>query len=437
MKQKSPLLLRCIWQRCAPLAVVIFLFHGMVMGQTLTVTGKVVDSTGAGIEKVSVKVKGSATGTSTAADGSFAIATKKSAVLVFTSTGFTSKEITVNGESITITLDRFTETLSDVIVVGYTQQSKVKTTASVSKLSAEELRNTSNPNPVQALQGKVSGVSVPIAAGQPGGGAVNIIIRGGTKLNVYGSGLGNNGGNSIGSSEGSSPLVVVDGVFRSLNDIDPDNIESFQIMKDAASTAIYGARGANGVIVIRTKKGRYNAKLTITARHRTTWETQARDYNYLNAEEYLKLARTTVKNTFDLIDKNNLLNNGGYSAGTRIYTAKGQYGKNINLTALYDNIVAIEGQAYVDDLLAKGWKTMDDPINPGVKLLYADNHYQDMLWNTGLTNNESISIDGGSEKSYYYLSGSYVNQAGVFVGTRYKRGDMLGNFGFKASDKVS
>ncbi|HKZ64923.1 MAG TPA: SusC/RagA family TonB-linked outer membrane protein, partial [Chitinophagaceae bacterium] len=219
-----------------------------------------------------------------------------------------------------------------------------------------------------------------------------------------------------------------------MNDINPDNIESLQVMKDAASTAIYGARGANGVIVIKTKGGKFNSKMNVTLNHRTTWETQARDYDYINAEQYLRLARTTVKNTFDLIDKNNLLNNGGFSAGTRIYTAKGQYGNNINLTALYDNIVAVEGQAYVDNLIANGWQTMDDPVNPGTKLLYADNHYQDMIWETGISQNENIAINGGSEKASYNVALGYTDQKGIFIGTKYKRYDALGNFSFKATE---
>jgi TonB-linked SusC/RagA family outer membrane protein len=416
-----------------------FLFPLLALAQTQTVSGKVTDSAGTGLSTVSIKVKGTATGTATAADGTFSIAVPSPrSVLVISSVGYTTREITVGGQSnISISLQWANETLSDVIVVGYTQQSRVKTTAAVSKLNPEELTNTSNPSPVQALQGKVAGVSVPISAGQPGGGAVNIIIRGGTKLNVYGSGLGNNNGTAYGASDGTSPLVVVDGVFRSFADVNPDDIESFQVMKDAASTAIYGARGANGVIVIKTKTGKFNTKMTLKLNHRTTWETQARDYHYLDAEQYLRLARTTVKNTSDGLDKNNLLNNGGFSAGTRVYTAKGQYGKNINLTALYDNIVAVEGQAYVDNLLAKGWKVMDDPINPGTRLLYADNHYQDMLWNTGVTQNENLSIDGGGDKAAYNLSFGYANQDGVLVGTNYKRYTALGNFQIKAADNFN
>lgn len=389
-----------------------------------------------GLPGVSITIKGSTSGVATDSKGSYSISAAQSSTLVFSFVGYETQEVQINKRSVLdITLRPDVRVLSDVVVVGYTSQSRAKTTAAVAKLNTEELKNITNPNPVQAIQGKIAGVSVPITSGQPGAGAPNIIIRGGTKLNVYGSGLGNGGGSAVGGADNSSPLVIVDGVFRSLNDINPDNIESFQVMKDAASTAIYGARGANGVIVIKTKGGKFNSKPNVTINHRTTWESPSRDYKYLGAKEYLTLARTTVKNTFDPIDKNNLLNNGGFSAGTRIYTAKGQYGRNINLTALYDNIVAVEGQEYVNNLLAKGWQVMEDPINPGVRLLFADNHYQQLLWSTGLTQNENVAVNGGSESANYNVSLGYTNQAGTFVGTNYERYDALGNFGFKVSNR--
>jgi TonB-linked SusC/RagA family outer membrane protein len=418
------------------LSYALLLLAPVVIAQQLTITGTVRSAgTGENLPGVSIILGGTSSGTTTDADGKYTIQAPANGRLVFSYVGFDPQETAISSRSkIDINLMESEKALSEVVVVGYTSQSRAKTTAAVSKLGTEELRNTSNPNPVQAMQGKMAGVSVPVNSGQPGAGAANIIIRGGTKLNVYGTGLGNSGGNSIGTSESSGPLVIVDGVFRSLNDINPDNIESFQVMKDAAATAIYGARGANGVIVVKTKGGKFNTKANITLNHRTTWETNARDYKYLNARDYLALARKTVQNTFDPIDKNNLLNNGGFSAGTRVYTAPGQYGNNINLTALYDNIVAVEGQGYVDRLLANGWETMDDPINPGTKLLFADNHYQDMLWNTGVTQNHNLSIDGGSDRASYNVSAGYTNQAGTFAGTRYKRYDVLGNFGFKAAE---
>src|SRR5688500_3997470 len=418
----------------------LLLFQQVNAQDNRMVTGRVTDSSSNDpIDRVSVIIKNSNSGVTTNATGKYAISLNGpgNATLVFSRIGYTTKEVLVTGAGeINVSLSESIAALSDVVVIGYTQQSTKKNTASISKLGPNELKNNPNPNPVQALQGKIAGVSVPITQGQPGIGAVNIIIRGGTKPNVYGSGLGNNNGSAVGASDGSNPLVVIDGVFRSMNDVNPDDIESMQIMKDAASTAIYGARGANGVIVIRTKKGKLNTKMTVALSHRTTWETQARDYDYLSAEEYLRLARITVANTADPIDKDNLLYRGGFSAGTRVYTKPGDYGKNIYLTALYDNIMQVEGEQYVNNLLANGWRVMDDPINPGTKLLYADNQYQDMLWETGVSNNDNITLSGGTDKADYNFSMGYTNQAGIFVGTKYKRYNALGNFGFRASKNL-
>ncbi|WP_291911916.1 SusC/RagA family TonB-linked outer membrane protein [Chitinophaga sp. CB10] len=405
-----------------------------------TVSGTVKDSaTKEPLIGVSIAVAGKpGVGAATGPDGRFTLKLPSgNETLLFRMMNYAAKTIPVhNRANIDITLASSSSQLGEVLVVGYTEQSVKKNTAAISKMDIAELKNNPNPNPVQAMQGKIAGVSIPINQGQPGIGATNIIIRGGTKPNVYGSGLGNNNGAQVGSVEGTSPLVVVDGVFRSINDINPDDIESMQVMKDAASTAIYGARGANGVIVIRTKRGKLNTRSSVTLNHRTTWETQARDYDYLSAAEYLRLARTTVANTHDALDKNNLLYNAGFSAGTKVFTQKGQFGKSTYLTALYDNIVQVEGQAYVDNLLAHGWQTMDDPINPGTKLLFADNHYQDMLWNTGISNQDNVTLSGGTDKADYNFSMGYTNQKGVLVGTKYQRYNALGNFGYRASDNL-
>ncbi|KIC93024.1 SusC/RagA family TonB-linked outer membrane protein [Flavihumibacter solisilvae] len=423
-----------------PCLVVCLLLLFQANGQTTRViTGTVTESSSNDpVDRVSVVLKNTTTGTTTDSKGKFSIAINGTGgILVFTRLGYSPKEIVLDKDTdLQVALTESPSALNDVVVIGYTQQSTKKNTASISKLGPDELKNNPNPNPVQALQGKIAGVSVPISQGQPGIGATNIIIRGGTKPNVYGSGLGNNNGSAVGASDGSNPLVVIDGVFRSMNDVNPDDIESMQVMKDAASTAIYGARGANGVIVIRTKKGKLNSKMTVSLNHRTTWETQARDYDYLSAEEYLRLARVTVANTADPIDKDNLLYRGGFSAGTRVYTKPGEYGKNINLTALYDNILQVEGQQYIDNLLSRGWRVMDDPINPGTKLLYADNQYQDMLWQTGISNNDNITLSGGTDKADYNFSMGYTNQAGIFVGTKYQRYNALGNFGYRASKNL-
>lgn len=415
---------------------------GKVNAQTNAFTVSGVVSDGARNETlpgVSVKLKGTSIGTLSDMNGKYTLRVpSSSSTLIFSFIGYDNTELSINGrETINVTLNANSKSLSEVVVVGYSQQTREKNTASISKLDAKQLVNTANATAINALQGKIAGVSIPISNGQPGSAPSNIIIRGGSKLNVYGTGTGNSGGDPVLSSDASSPLVIVDGIFRPMKDINPDDIESLQVMKDAASTAIYGARGANGVIVIKTKGGKFGSgKANITFNYRTNWEVPTGQQNYMSARDYLTLARTTVKNTFDAIDKNTLLNNGGFSAGTKVYTTKGQYGTATNLTALYDNIVAVEGQDYVNNLLAKGWETMDDPINPGTKLLFADNHYQDKLWNTGMTNNYNLGVDGGSQVANYNVSFNYINQAGTFVGTNYKRYSALGNFSFKATNNL-
>ncbi len=404
-------------------------FSGKTYAQTVTVSvsGTVTSQNSKeSLPGVSITLKGSNEGTLTNVDGVYNLSAPNNGVLVFSFVGYESQEVEIaNRSNIHVALQEDTKALGEVVVVGYTTQSKLKTTAAVSKLDATELVNTSNSNPVQAVQGKIAGVSIPINSGQPGSGAVNIVIRGGTKNNVYG--LGTNGT----SADNTEPLVVIDGVFRTIDDINPDNIESLQVMKDAASTAVYGARGANGVIVIKTKGGKFNSKTRVTLNQRFTWENQVSKYNYLNATDYLRLARTTVKNTYDALPKDGLLNNAGFSAGTRLYTAPGQYSRALYYTALYDNIVSVEGQSYVDNLLKNGWMTMDDPINPGTKLLYADNNYQDKVWVTGVTKNTNVGIDGGSESANYNVNLGFNDQKGTYIGTKYKRFDGLGNFGFK------
>jgi TonB-linked SusC/RagA family outer membrane protein len=434
-----------------PMKLLFTLFAGLLMtvsvfAQTdLLVTGKVLDDTGSPMPGTNVILKGTSIGVSTDANGDYSLSIpsgRTDAILMFSFIGYEPQEVVVGTHStINVTLNADVQSLSEVVVIGYSEQSKARITAAVSKMKPDELKNTTNPNPVHAMQGKIAGVSIPISSGQPGQGATNIIIRGSSKLNAYGTSIGNSNGEVTGSgtnkADDAGPLVVIDGVFRSMDDINSDDIESLQVMKDAASTAIYGARGANGVIVIKTKTGKFNSgKPNVTFNYRTTVETPSRQFDYMSAKDYLVLARTTMNNTYDALPKDNVLNNGGFSAGTRVYTAPGQYGNGTNLTALYDNIVAIEGQAYVDNLLANGWQTIDDPINPGTTLLFADNNYQDLLWNTGSSNTYNIGIDGGGEVANYNLSMNYVDQAGTFAGTGYKRYSALSNIGIKASEKL-
>jgi TonB-dependent SusC/RagA subfamily outer membrane receptor len=212
-----------------------------------------------------------------------------------------------------------------------------------------------------------------ITTGQPGAGA-NIVIRGGTTLRPYGT---SQDGSGIGGRDASDPLVVVDGVFRNFNDVNPDDIESIQVMKDAASTAICGARGANGVIVIKTKTGKGAGTANFTFRYQHGIETQSREYDYLNAREYIGLSRPVMARGIDNYNVNTTLYTTLNSATVTPFTAKGQYGVFKYTTTYIDNLIAVEVQdahqfaAWGFDFLKYDWcsygeiaQNPDDPRIP-------------------------------------------------------------------------
>ncbi len=231
------------------------LLSGQLLAQSRTVTGKVTDDKGTVLANVSVLIKGSSTGTSTASDGTFSIAVPANArTLVFSSIGFGSTEVSIgNRNSINLSLTPTTDKeLQDVVVVGYGTTKKADLTSSVAKVSGDKVANIPFSSVDQALQGKAAGMQSTGFSGQPGANQ-EVRIRG------------------VGSySASTQPLYVIDGIQINSGDLqnqlilpssnvlanlNPDDIESISILKDAAATAIYGSRGGNGVIIITTKKG--------------------------------------------------------------------------------------------------------------------------------------------------------------------------------------
>ncbi|MEX2591874.1 MAG: SusC/RagA family TonB-linked outer membrane protein [Anditalea sp.] len=419
-----------------------FIFFSAFISDTLgqdtelKITGQVTsEDEPMGLPGTNVLIKGTTTGAVTDIEGRYSINVPSSqSILVFSSIGYVSQEVVVGNQStIDIQLLPDMKSLEEVVVVGYTEQSRMKVTSAVSLLDDEELRNIPSVSPVQALQGKLAGVSIPVLSGQPGG-AANIVIRGGTSLRPYGEGAG---GRDVGRRDSSDPLVVVDGVFRDFNDINPDDIASIQVMKDAASTAIYGARGANGVIVVRTKTGRGVGKSNFTFRYQHGVETQSRQYDDLNGREYLDLARKTMARGVDIPDVDRFLYITGNSATVPTYTEPGEYGDFKFTPAYMDNLVAVEGQSYVDNLLQQGWETMDDPVNPGNIIIFKDSKYQDVVWQTANTSNYNFRVDGSSEAAHYNLSFGYIEQGGTFIGTGYQRLSALANSGYKVNEKLN
>nr|WP_099564735.1 TonB-dependent receptor [Gaetbulibacter sp. 4G1] len=205
-----------------------------------SVSGKVVDSKGDPLPGVTVLIKGTQKGTSTDFDGNYSISVENSNdVLVFSYIGFSTQEVAVNKQSIlNITLQENTSELDEVVIVGYGAQKKVNLTGSIATIKSDDIVKNSTSNVSSALSGRLAGVITIQSSGEPGGDAANIRIRGLSSLND------------------NSPLVLVDGIPRALNNINSNDIESISVLKDAAAAAIYGMRAANGVILITTKRGK-------------------------------------------------------------------------------------------------------------------------------------------------------------------------------------
>ncbi|CAN5791482.1 TonB-dependent receptor [soil metagenome] len=240
--------------------------------QDVRVTGKVTNATGEALPRVSVRIKGSAAGTSTGSDGSYSINVPDGATLVFSSVGYETAEVAVNGRTeINVVLQASTKVLDQVIVVGYGSQRKIDVTGSVATIKGEEISKQASINPISALQGKVAGVQV-TNSGAPGA-SPQIRIRGvGT---VYGN---------------ANPLYVVDGVWNDdISFLNPADIENITVLKDASSEAIYGIRAANGVILVTTKKGTRNSKPVVNYNGFVGNQVITNDYKMANGPQYAQM----------------------------------------------------------------------------------------------------------------------------------------------------
>lgn len=256
---------------------------GLQAQNNVIVSGKVTLENNEPAPGVSVLVKGTSSGTSTQADGTYAVAVPGgNAILVFSFIGYAGQEITVgNRTTLHVKLSPDAKALEEVLIIGYGEQSRATLTTAISKLGEEEFRQAPAANPLLQLQGKVAGVSIQASNGQPGANP-QIFVRGGTST----------------SPEGDTPLLIVDGVvgvMRNISDLNPDDIESIQVLKDAASTAIYGVAAANGVIIVKTKSGK-TGKPAITFKYTHGIDQQARQYDFLNARDYIQVSRNNIFN---------------------------------------------------------------------------------------------------------------------------------------------
>ena len=314
-----------------------------IQQQTITVSGVVMGSDGEPMMGVNVVEKGTTNGTITDLDGKYTLNVGSNAVLQFSYIGYVSSDIAVNGQrTVNVTMKEDSQNLDEVVVVGYGTVRKADLAGSVSVLDNKAFKDQPIKQVSDALQGRVSGVQVQ-SSGVPGG-TVKIRVRGSGSIN-----------------RSNDPLYVIDGIVREsgLTGLNPDDIQSMQILKDASSTAIYGSRGANGVVLITTKTGKANTR-QITFDAQITAGTVAKRYDTLNAYEFATLYNTYRANTFSS-DQLSAFQRGG---GT---------------------------------------------------------NWQDEIFQTGITQDYKVTFSGGSDKTQYIVSGNYVGQEGVVIENDNKR----------------
>jgi TonB-linked SusC/RagA family outer membrane protein len=269
---------RLLWEKVLAMTLLgLLCFAGTAAVAQNTIRGKVTSHTGEPVPGASVTVKGTSTGTNTGADGSFAIAAAKGAVLVISSVTYAPKEVTVsdNNAIINIQLSPASTDLGEVVVVGYGTQRKEAVTGSVASIGGDKMREVPSPNVSQAMQGRVAGVEIAQTSTQPGA-TMQIRIRGTRSL-----------------SADNNPLIVLDGIpfIGSLADINPNDIKSIDILKDASATAIYGARGANGVILITTDKGGKGRKPRVNYSGYVGAQTVFAKYPMMNGPQFVALRK--------------------------------------------------------------------------------------------------------------------------------------------------
>lgn len=332
----------------------------------LSVSGIVLDSkTHEELIGVSIMEKGKTNGTVTDVDGKFSLRVTSGATLIFSSMGYEPKEVIAVGDrEMSVLLAEKTELLDEVVVIGYGVQRKSDVTGSISSVSAKELNNVPVPSALQALQGKATGVNIIQNSGAPGG-QTTVKIRG------------------TGTINDSDPLYVVDGfIVDNIDHLNPNDIANAEIFKDAASSAIYGARAANGVVSITTKGGEKGAtKITFDS----FWG---------------------VSNPWKKID---VLDIGGYALvqdyinGTSFYSADGQ---------LYQKKDPVSGSLSYD---AAKYHSLDTIRSN------SPSNWWDAITHTGIKQQYNIAVSGGSDKNQYMVSGSYYDETGVIQTSDYNR----------------
>lgn len=356
--------------------------------QTNAISGRVVGSDGGALPGATVLERGTSNGVSTNSDGAFTLSVQSGATVVISSVGYTSQTIVVGNQSvINVTLAASTMQLNEAVVVGYGTQTKADLTGSVTQLTAKDVANQPVVSFEQAIQGRTPGVSISQGSGKLGAG-VQIRVRGSASVTAS-----------------NQPLYVIDGIpvtsqdqsqantdgANPLADLNPNDIETISILKDASSSAIYGSRASNGVVIVTTKKGR-QGQTKVNVGYYVGRSTPTRKRQFLNSSQYKELFGEAITNA-------------GY-----IGKGAGQYP---TLAPAFADFGGIDYNSTSD-------------VN------WSDQAFRDH----GSVSQYDLNVSGGDAKTRFYLSGTFNDQTGIIIGNRFRRGSVRLNLDHSIYDKL-
>jgi tonB-linked outer membrane protein, susC/ragA family len=398
------------------LLALIFGHAAMLAQRQYTMKGVVTEESGEPLIGATVQVKGSSVGVATDIDGNFAISVKNGDVLTVSYVGYSPQEVTVNGQNdITVVMKQDSKVLEDIVVIGYGTMKKKDLTGAISQIDPEKIADT-NPGTVQDLLKSVPGLQVGYDASAKGGGSLQ--LRG--QNSVYDKGGHNN------------PLLVVDGMifYGELSEINPDDIQQIDVLKDASSTAVYGARAASGVIIITTKKGK-QGKPVVSLSANWGINTKSAYTKYYNEQDYLRFRSDYFKSGTYGFDANG--NYGAYNArdgktGNLVvqpgyydhYSVAGNYGLNEqSWAALGTNP---EG-ASLDEIYFRRIYNMNGDVSQDLLDNYlagTRTDWDDLTFRTGFNQDYNASMSGATDRVNYYLSFGFLRNEGVVKGNNYR-----------------
>jgi TonB-linked SusC/RagA family outer membrane protein len=372
-----------------PFLAFAFLFICFDAMAQVKVTGTVKDAKGAALQGASIAEKGTRAATSTDANGNFTITVKsEKSILVITNTSFLSKEIVVGSlRTVIVELENDVKNLDDVVVVGYGTQKKINTTGAISSISTKELVQSPVANISNSLVGRLPGLFATQSGGEPGNDASKIRIRG---VSTF--------------SGNTDPLAMVDGIeVANYNNIDPNEIESVTILKDASSTAVYGIRGANGVIIITTKRGKIGPP---------------------------KISYTFNQGFNSFTDRRQMMNSADYAT---------------HFNDAYKGDAYVTGSAYVPKFSALDIELYANGKDP---VFHPNVNWPDVMFKKVATQSQhNVSISGGQKKVRYFISAGYFQQEGQFKDTKnitdafspqsvFRRYNIRSNFNFELTQRL-